>query len=410
MKQHKSWFLSMLVLTLLLGLPGQSVVAIPLPSQGKSSTSNVCPPVQNTPFFTIAYGTVTLDGQDAPIGTTVEVRSPRGDITGCFEVTTGGNYGMMYIYGEDTTVTPPIPGMRAGETATFFVDGSSATATPTLTWVDDKSWHQVNLVAVSVANADFSGTPHQGVAPLAVSFTNLSTGEFTTCIWTFGDGGTSTNCGNPNHTYTTPGVYNVSLTVSGTLGSNIETKTDYITVYTPVSAQFSATPTSGEAPLTVTFSNTSTGDYTDCTWDFGDDTTSSVCAPTAHTYNNPGVYNVSLSVSGPGGSADETQTGYITVHAPPAADFDATPTVGAAPLLVTFTNLSTGDFSSSLWSFGDGITSTAQHPTHTYATTGVYTVSLSIQGTAGVYTRTRVNFITVKEEYEVFLPLVIREN
>jgi len=207
----------MLVLTLLLGLPGQSVVAIPLSSQVKSSTSNVCPPVQNTPFFTIAYGTVKLDELDAPVGTTIEARNPRGDVTGCFEVTTGGNYGMMYIYGEDTTVTPPIPGMRAGETVTFFMDGSSATATPTLTWADDRSWHQVELVAISIANADFSGTPLQGVAPLAVSFTNLSTGDFTTCVWAFGDGGTSTSCDNPSHTYTNPGVYNVSLTVSGTL-------------------------------------------------------------------------------------------------------------------------------------------------------------------------------------------------
>lgn len=327
MKRRKSLFLSMLVLTVLLGLPGRLVVAIPLPSQGKIGTSNVCPPVQNTPFFTIAYGTVTLDGQDAPVGTTVETRSPRGDVTGCFEVTTGGNYGMMYIYGEDTTVTPPIPGMRAGETATFYVNGSSATAAPTLTWADDKSWHQVELVAINVANAEFSGTPLQGIAPLTVGFTNLSTGDFTTCVWAFGDSGTSSSCDNPSHTYTNPGVYNVSLIVSGTLGSNIETKTDYITVNTPVSAEFSATPT-----------------------------------------------------------------------------------VGVVPLLVTFTNLSTGDFSNSLWSFGDGITSTTQHPTHTYTITGIYTVSLTIQGTAGEYTRTRVNFIMVEEEYEVFLPLAIRGN
>ncbi|HOT93196.1 MAG TPA: PKD domain-containing protein [Anaerolineae bacterium] len=371
---------------------------------------NVCPTVQNTPFFTIAYGTVTLDGQNVPVGTTVEARSPRGDVTGCFEVTAVGNYGMMYIYGEDTTVTPPIPGMRAGETVIFYVNGSSASAAPTLTWVDDKSWHQVNLIAVGVADADFSGTPRQGTAPLAVSFTNLSIGDFTTCAWTFGDGGTSASCGNPGHTYTNPGVYNVSLTVSGTLGSNIETKMGYITVYTPVSAQFSATPTLGVAPLIVAFTNTSTGDYTNCAWDFGDDITSTVCAPPAHTYSNPGVYDVTLTVSGHGSSDTETKTNYITVYAHPVADFNATPTTGVAPLLVTFTNLSTGTFSSSLWSFGDGITSTMQHPTHTYTTTGIYTVSLSIQGAAGADTRTRVNFITVREKFEVFLPLVIREH
>ncbi len=317
---------------------------------------------------------------------------------------------MMYIYGEDTTVTPPIPGMRAGETVAFYVDGSSATATPPLTWADDKSWHQVGLAAVGVADAEFSGTPRQGVAPLTVNFTNLSTGDYTTCAWVFGDGGASVSCGNPSHTYTNPGVYNVSLTVSGTLGSNIETKMGYIAVYMPVNAQFSATPTVGIAPLPVTFSNLSTGDYTTCAWTFGDGGASNICSPPVYTYTIPAAYTVTLTVSGPGGSDVETKTHYITVQAPPVPDFSATPTTGVAPLLVTFTNLSTGDFSGSLWDFGDGATSTAQHPTHTYTITGVFTVSLSIQGAAGVYTRTRGNFITAKEKFEVFLPLVIRED
>ena len=89
-----------------------------------------CPAVSNTPFFTIVYGTVTINGSPASVGTVVEARNPGGDTVGCFEVSSTGNFGTMYVYGEDTTVTPPIPGMRTGETILFYVDGISAAAVP----------------------------------------------------------------------------------------------------------------------------------------------------------------------------------------------------------------------------------------------------------------------------------------
>jgi PKD repeat protein len=77
--------------------------------------------------------------------------------------------------------------------------------------------------------AEFSATPTSGPAPLAVTFTNLSTGDWSTVSWNFGDGATSTDS-NPSHIYTVPGTYTVSLIVIGSGGSDIETKTDYIQV------------------------------------------------------------------------------------------------------------------------------------------------------------------------------------
>ena len=65
-----------------------------------------------TPYFTIVYGMVILDGGDAPAGAVVEAINPRQDVVGCFVVTTAGAYGTMYVYGQDTSVTPPIPGMQ----------------------------------------------------------------------------------------------------------------------------------------------------------------------------------------------------------------------------------------------------------------------------------------------------------
>lgn len=83
-------------------------------------------------------------------------------------------------------------------------------------------------IAVPVT-AEFSATPTSGPAPLAVTFTNLSTGDWSTVSWNFGDGATSTDS-NPSHIYTVPGTYTVSLIVIGSGGSDIETKTDYIQV------------------------------------------------------------------------------------------------------------------------------------------------------------------------------------
>jgi len=86
------------------------------------------------------------------------------------------------------------------------------------------------LVPHVPVNAGFVGSPVKGMTPLLVSFTNQSTGEYTTCTWTFGDGGTSSSCGNPTHTYVTDGLYTVKLTVSGLGGTDTATRTAYIEV------------------------------------------------------------------------------------------------------------------------------------------------------------------------------------
>ena len=78
--------------------------------------------------------------------------------------------------------------------------------------------------------ADFSAEPTAGVAPLAVEFTDKSTGDITSCSWDFGDGSTSDE-ENPSHTYSTAGIYTVSLDVSGPGGTDTETKESFITVY-----------------------------------------------------------------------------------------------------------------------------------------------------------------------------------
>jgi subtilase family serine protease len=105
--------------------------------------------VTETPYWIIAYGSVTIAGQPAPPGTVVTAESPRGDVVGCFVVKqdTPGLYGFMPIYGEDLSANPPIPGMRDGETVIFRVNGALAVPDPSLEWHDDKSPHRVDLEA-----------------------------------------------------------------------------------------------------------------------------------------------------------------------------------------------------------------------------------------------------------------------
>jgi PKD repeat protein len=79
---------------------------------------------------------------------------------------------------------------------------------------------------------EFSATPRSGTDPLAVSFTDLSTGSPTTWSWDFGDGSAPSTQQNPNHTYSATGAYDVSLTVSDGTTSNTQTKTAYINVNT----------------------------------------------------------------------------------------------------------------------------------------------------------------------------------
>ncbi len=161
--------------------------------------------------------------------------------------------------------------------------------------------------------ADFSAAPTSGLAPLMVEFTNLSSGDYDTCVWFFGDGDTSSDCNGPSHVYASADAYTVTLSVSGLGGSDTLTRTNLITTYQPVEADFSAAPTSGPAPLMVAFTNLSSGDYDTCVWFFGDGDTSSDCNGPSHVYASADAYTVTLSVSGLGGSDVRTRSAYVKV-------------------------------------------------------------------------------------------------
>ncbi len=250
--------------------------------------------------------------------------------------------------------------------------------------------------------ADFEGTPTSGIAPLEVTFTDLSTDSINAWAWDFGDGGSST-LQFPVYTYTIAGTYTVSLTVDGPGGSDVMVKTDYISISpaAPV-ADFSGTPTSGNAPLDVTFTDLSSGLINTWAWDFGDGGSSTLQFP-VYTYDTAGIYTVSLTVDGPGGSDVMVKTDYITVYIDaPVAEFEGTPTSGQAPLLVSFTDLSSGNINTWDWDFGDGGISSEQNPAHEYLMPGSFTVSLTATGSGGSDTEVKIGYILI--------PVGVKEN
>ncbi len=162
-----------------------------------------------------------------------------------------------------------------------------------------------------------------------------------------------------------------------------------------VTAGFTASITSGCAPLTVSYTNTSTG-ATSYTWTLGNGNTSQQTNASG-TYSSPGTYNVILTAYN--GGASSTYSISITVYAPPLVNFSASPTTVCANSPITFTDQSTlnapgaGLYS---WNFGNGASGSGSTTTYTYSTPGTYNVNLTVMSGAGCTSSfTKSGFITV---------------
>ncbi len=278
---------------------------------------------------------------------------------------------------------------------------TSAHGTDTLTKVA-----YIDVSDTTAPAAAFSGIPTSGYKPLDVQFTDESapgTAAITTWLWDFGDTNTSTEQ-HPAHIYDMAGVYDVSLTVTSAHGTDTLTKVAYIDVSdtTAPTAAFSATPTSGNKPLDVQFTDESlpgTAAITSWLWDFGDTNTSTEQHP-AHTYDTAGAYDVSLTVTTAHGTDTLTEAAYIDVSdmIAPTAACSATPTLGIVPLSVQCTDESlpgTAAITSWLWDFGDSNTSSEQNPSHTYDTAGAYDLSLTVTTAHGTDTVTKIGYFNV---------------
>jgi PKD repeat protein len=299
-----------------------------------------------------------------------------------------------------------------------FGDGTSGTGMSTSHTYSANNWYNATLVLTDGACTDsITQTVNVTTAPCSIAaafnyttgfngnvyFNNTSTGTSwnTTYAWSFGDGNTS-GTQNPSHTYTATGSYTVTLIASSPTSSWSAgcsgTVTQVVTVsVTPCSISAGFTYTTGAAGA-VTFSSTNTfttfgADYY---WDFGDGNTAwgTNLQQVSHTYSVNNIYNVNLFVSD-----TVMYTCWDTLTQPVAITNTACVANASFTLAkssFTTTNLwyaypsYPGNITAASWSWGDGNTSTGLWPSHTYASTGWYTICLSVTVSCGSSTTTCV--------------------
>ncbi len=234
-----------------------------------------------------------------------------------------------------------------------------------------------DVLVVGQPQAAFVAAPSVQTFPAAsINVANLSAANSTAEFqWNWGDETTdlSEDPSVPNaHTYDTWGEYTVNLIVGNHICNDTATQNILINPPLPI-ADFEGEG-EGCMPLVVSFTNTSTYGV-EYLWDFGDETISNKENP-IHTYYQAGTYNVTLTVTGPGGDQDiAIKTGVAVVHPRAEAYFTVNPPVITIPDQVFFLNLSTN---STLyeWDFGDGGTSDQFSPYHFYEATGWHPVTL----------------------------------
>lgn len=193
------------------------------------------------------------------------------------------------------------------------------------------------------------------------------------------------------------GVHNITLRYSAAANSYLDYFDDIVIMPSPV-ASFTATPTTGIAPLSVQFTDTSTNTPTSWSWNFGDSSTSTSQNPATHTYSAAGNYTVVLTATNDGGSSSSTQ--YITVIDKPITAFSANATSGFKQLAVLFTDASTNSPTSWLWDFGDGGSSTDRNATHFYTRAGNYTVNLTASNIAGSNSTLKTKYISITTDVQ----------
>ena len=298
-----------------------------------------------------------------------------------------------WSFGDGTTSTAANPSHTYQSANTYSAQ---------LTVSDGVNSVQSGIITINVTtpvnhppSAVASATPSIGVAPLTVTFSSAGSsdpdGTTLNYAWTFGDGATST-AANPSHTYQTASNYVARLTVSdgtnSTTSSNLTITVTAVLTNLPPVVVASATPLTGVGPLTVAFSSAGSSDPEGATltydWTFGDGASSTAANP-GHTYQSPGTYLAHLTVSD-GTNTVQSANFSINVTAPvnqpPTAVATASATNGVSPLVVTFSGAGSSDPEGTAltynWTFGDGGTSTAVNPSHTYQAAGSYMVRLTV--------------------------------
>lgn len=169
-------------------------------------------------------------------------------------------------------------------------------------------------VAAFTGNGTVTPNAISGTVPFTVVFRDTSGGSPTGWQWNFPDDGTTSSQRDVTHVFTTPGTYLVTMEVTNIWGKNAAIMG--VTVSSAGTVDFTADRTSGTAPLTVTFTNTSTLPGSAYAWDFGLGQGTGSGPIASHTYNVSGYYTVTLTVTYPTGPQTRTYVNMIHVDSP----------------------------------------------------------------------------------------------
>lgn len=304
-------------------------------------------------------------------------------------VSAGSVSGAQWHFGDQSGTSNDIHPVYHYATSGFFtaslvaISDVSCTATSTLV---------LNLTNKVVAN--FTTTSINKCQGSTITFSDASTYSLSTIngwTWDFGDGNISSGQ-STTHTFTTAGVFTVTLI--STAGDGCNGKTTRLLNIDPLPVvQFAATSTTGCANVPLNFSDQSTTPPNSAwLWMFGDSNTSTLQNP-SHSYTASGQYSVKLVVLTPAGCSDSlTKSTWLTIHDSPNTTFSLSENcVNVDISFVNTTSIATGSIVSWQWSFGDNGSSTVQSPIYSYSNTGTYLISLTATsdlGCAITFTRT----------------------
>lgn len=345
---------------------------------GQSDTSTMPTHTYALPgTYTVLLVTANACGTDTATATVVVIGLPQAAFTanvttGCAPLTVGFNSAgssSALTYAWSFPGGQPAASNQAAPTVTYLAAG----AYDVRLVVGNASGFDTLLLPqyIQVSSAPTALFSAQAAGGLSYNFTNSSIGA-DSYIWNFGDGATSTSS-QPLHSYAMPGFYTVTLTAVNACG-NAQYMMN-LTVGQVPAAAFGQSVTEGCAPMAVQYNDQSTGFYTSRQWQFPGGAPATSSQPSQLVvYTLPGTYSATLQLIGPLGTATYTLPNAVTAHPYPQAAF----TFAAQGLTVTFTNNSSNAASYS-WLFGDGNSSQAAAPVHTYAAPGTYTVTLNAQ-------------------------------
>jgi PKD repeat protein len=219
-------------------------------------------------------------------------------------------------------------------------------------------------------DAYFNIPGRQGCAPFSVNFTNLATrGAFV--HWDFGDGNKSSSQ-NPTHVFQEAGEYTIWQYATNGCGMDSASQTIRVLPAPPVDFEL---PAAGCVREALAFVNRSAG-IIGQNWSFGDGSVSQLRDPT-HAFTKPGRYVVSLTGISAENGCPATIVKEIDIYGTPVAEFEPSIRDGCVPLRVDFRNSSEGGAYYE-WNFGDGNTSTMEHPRHTFHRAGEYVIHLRV--------------------------------